>query len=154
MWARAAAGTFTVAVPAGLDVVDDGLDVELALEDALLVDPADEGLGCASAPSLQLVSATAAARQAVTMVALAYAVKTLPISTWAASPVATVRDRVYVFAAFAPCGVSTGAWLNPADKTTRSNDDAAEESRTKGGSRRKEESGSRESHPADNRGTG
>lgn len=89
--ARAAAGTFTVAVLDGRDELDEGLEAELVLEAAVLVAPADDGLGCASAPSLQLVSANAPATLAVTMAALAYPVKTLPISTWAASPVATVQ---------------------------------------------------------------
>ena len=57
------------------------VELELALDDVLLDDPVVVGVGSASAPLLQLVTASAAARPAVTMAALAYPVKTLPIST-------------------------------------------------------------------------
>ncbi|WP_143056329.1 hypothetical protein [Pedococcus cremeus] len=78
------------------DVALPELDVGLVLEleDEVLVDPAEVGVGSASAPSLQLVTASAAARLAAAMAAFAYPVKTLPISTRAASPVAAVRHRV------------------------------------------------------------
>ena len=94
MWARAAAGTLTVAVVDDVALLELDVDVMLELDDALPDDPAEVGLGSASAPSLQLVTASAAARLAVTMAAFAYPVKTLPISTRAASPVAAVRHRV------------------------------------------------------------
>jgi hypothetical protein len=57
------------------------VELELALDEVLLGEPADVAVPSASAPSLQLVMASAAARPAVTMAALACPVKTLPIST-------------------------------------------------------------------------
>jgi hypothetical protein len=77
-----------------VDAVDPDVVLVLELTDVLLDDPADVGLGSAPAPSLQLVSTSAAAMLAVTMTAFAFAAKTLPISTWAASPLAAVRHRV------------------------------------------------------------
>ena len=80
VWARAAAGTFTVVEDDDGEVL--ALDAALVLVGGVLLDErVDVAAGSASAPSLQLVTVSAAARLAVTMAALAYPVKTLPIST-------------------------------------------------------------------------